>query len=520
MKRLLLVIGGLWVAALTSCSDAPPGRTIVLISLDSVRADALDFSGRYPNLALLADKATRFDQAYSASSWTLPTHATMFTGAEPQLHGVEFDDLAIDPQWATLPQVLKDGGWSTDGWYTGWYTAGDFGFARGFDSYNNAMTGGRQIEAQVQSLLAKNDVTGAQQLLAGREVMGHRDITTPNVMSGFDARVAGATDSEDLFLFTHLFDPHYDYLPPSPFDTLFDPDYQGTITGNDYYANHAIYDPTRVPARQINDRDLKHIMALYLGEIAYVDHELGRMFDALKKAGRYDDALIIVTADHGEEFFEHGNRGHRVSLFDEVLHIPLLIRDPRHLEAQIVQTQVGQTDLMPTILSYAGLPIPDTVTGRDLSPALRGEPLESKPVLSSLMQHHPEHGYLFVESWRVPERKLIRTMTTQADGQLKLLDWNVYDLKADPIEAQGVEGPDAKPRDFAEWRSLQARLDELRALWAAAPQTPPSERATMLREVIQGDLAGLGYTEGTPAQEGAVSPGLGLPWPPGPRPKL
>lgn len=509
-------------AGLASCSDAPTGRTIVLVSLDSVRADTLDFSADFPHLNELSRTATRFDQAIAASSWTLPTHATMFTGAPPQLHGVEFDDLAIDPAWPTLPQVLKDAGWSTFGWYTGWYTAGDFGFARGFDAYQNGMTGGKLIEAQLKAHLERGNLEKAQEVLAGREVMGHRDITSPNVMNGVEALLATRKSDEDLFLFTHLFDPHYDYVPPAPFDARFDPDYAGSMTGADFYQNRAIYDADKHPPRQISDRDLEHIEALYRGEIAFVDEQLGRLFAALEEAGRLDGALIIVTADHGEEFFEHGGRGHRNSLHDEVLRVPLLVRDPRHPAPEIVTTQVGQTDIMPTILGFAGAPVPPSVTGQDLAPALRGEALPELPVLSSLMQHHALYGYLFLESLRTSRTKLVRTMSMPTLGELKLVDWNLYNLDADPGEQRDLRAKGEDPRGRAEWQALGSRLDELRATWSSLPHSDPAERATQLREVLsKGELGALGYLHGGETEDQpALSPGLALPWPPGPRPKL
>lgn len=514
----------LLAACLAGCGDdAATGRTIVLVSLDSVRADTLDFSADFPHLAELARTATRFDQAIAASSWTLPTHATMFTGAPPQLHGVEFDDLAIDPAWPTLPGVLKDAGWSTYGWYTGWYTAGDFGFARGFDLYQNAMTGGREIEAQLKRHLERGELDLAQQVLAGREVMGHRDITTPNVMRGVETVLEASRDDEDVFLFTHLFDPHYDYIPPAPYDTAFDPDYSGAIDGRDFYQNRAIFDPTKNPPRQISDRDLQHVEALYRGELAYVDDQLGRLFDALEASGRLADALIVVTADHGEEFFEHGGRGHRHTLFDEVLHVPLLIRDPRHPTPEIVTTQVGQTDLMPTILGFADVPVPETVTGQDLGPALRGEAVAERPVLSSLMQHNGQFGYQFVESWRTSSSKLTRTMTMPKLGELRLVDWQRYDLTADPDERASLRSVGEDPRGLAEWQGLTQRLADLRATWAELPRSAKEDRATQLRVVIQGELGALGYLGDQPedAEGGSgESPGLALPWPPGPRPAL
>jgi arylsulfatase A-like enzyme len=263
VKRLsLLLLAGLGI---TACGEPPAGRTILLVSLDSVRADTLDFDDAeaFPNLARLAQGGAIFDQAIAGSSWTLPSHATMFTGAPPPLHGVEFDDIAIDPGFETLPELLHAAGWYTAGWWTGWYTAGEFGFERGFDTYTNAMTGGREIEQHYRAALAAGETELARRLLSGMDIAGHRDITSPHVVLGLEATVETIEKDRDLFLFTHLFDPHYDYIPPAPFDTRFDPDYTGTLDGNDFFENKAIYNIDRTPARHISDRDLDHIRALY-----------------------------------------------------------------------------------------------------------------------------------------------------------------------------------------------------------------------------------------------------------------
>lgn len=511
-------------ASLAACGKAPAGRTILLISLDSVRADTLDFedASAFPRLAQLAQDATVFDQAIAPSSWTLPGHATMFTGMPAPLHGVEFDDIAIDPGAQTIPELLHANGWTTAGWWTGWYMAGEFGFERGFDTYSNAMTGGREIQRRYREALAQGDMDLAKRALAVMDIGGHRDITSGHVLAGLEATVETVDRDTDLFLFAHLFDPHYDYIPPAPYDTKFDPDYTGSIDGHDFFENRAIFDATRSPARQISDRDLEHIRALYKGEIAFTEASIGRMLDSLEAAGRLEDALVIVTADHGEEFFEHGGRGHRTGLYDEVLRIPLLVRDPRVPSTGAARhqgTQVGLVDILPTIAGFAGLTPPPTNTGIDLGPAVAGEPMASRPMISSLMQHNPDLGYFFVESYRTPEFKLIRSMTLGEDQELKLVRGELYDLAKDPGESQNLVTKDtigATPR----WREMVSAFDALRARFEATPHAGRTERATTIREVFAADLAGLGYAgEGGEADEPA-SPGLSLPWPPGPRPRL
>jgi arylsulfatase A-like enzyme len=239
------------------------------------------------------------------------------------------------------------------------------------------------------------------------------------------------------------------------------------------------------------------------------------MLDSLEAAGRLEGALIIVTADHGEEFFEHQSRGHRATLFDEVLRIPLLIRDPGEKTARHVGAQVGLVDVLPTIAGFAGLEPPATSTGVDLGPAARGAALESRPMISSLMQYHGEFGYFFIESYRLPDSKLIRSMSLE-DDRLVLMRGQLFDLSSDPAELNSLVTK-GSVRDTRRWPEMQAAFDRLRELQAKSSPAPRSERTTSVREIFVDKLAGLGYAGEDGDTSQLASPGMALPWPPGAR---
>ncbi|MDF1800788.1 MAG: sulfatase [Planctomycetota bacterium] len=515
----LALIGLLGLAGCSNSGDDGRGRTILFVSLDSVRADALTFDDPLatPNLTALAESGTVFTSAFSGSSWTLPGHASMFTGMPPSLHGVEYDDIALDPAHTTLPEVLSEAGWFTAGWWTGWFLAGEYGFARGFDQYTNAMTGGAQLEASYAGALERGDTSGAGAALGMRDVASHQDITSPNVLAGFERTVTRIEPERDLFLFVHLFDPHYDYIPPAPFDTQFDPDYTGPLDGRGFFTDPRIFDASKQPPRQIGDRDLDHVRALYQGEIAYTEAQVARMFDVLDQAGRLDDALIVVTSDHGEEFFEHGNRGHRQSLYDEVLHVPLLVRAPGATAAgSRDDTLVGLQDLLPTVVEFAGLEPPTSSVGRSLLPATRSEPLADEPQLGSLLQYDPAQGHLLVDSLRTRERKLIRYLGVGDDRRLHLLTELTFELASDPGEASPRRSLVGN-RDDPLWATMEAELGQLRTQYAALGPAPREDRQTRIADLFASELGDLGYSDGADA---GASPGLALPWPPGPRPPV
>ena len=496
--------------ALGACSDPSDladRPDVLLISIDSVRADTLTFLDpeTTPNLARLARRGTVFTQAVSGSSWTLPAHAQMFTGQPPAVHGVQKDDLRIDPATPTLSEVLSRGGWRTAGFWTGWYLSSEYGFGRGFDTYRNSMTVDPEANEDLKAALLERGDEADEALSLMRQVASHQDITSQqlveDVLSELDAldRQAGA---EPRFLFCHLFDPHYDYIPPAPFDTAFDPDYTGEMTGHGFWDNRLVFDPAQNPARQISDRDLEHVRALYRGELAWTDAALGRILDRLEADGRLANTLVIVTSDHGEEFFEHGDRGHRNTLYDEVLRVPLLIVPPGSAAGtapRLCETQVTLSDLLPTALDYAGLDAGDDVFGRSLRPLVEGGTLPPRPAVSSLLVRfqspgNAEYQYLLTQSVRTPTSKFLRMVTFEGERP-RVRRFAQFDLESDPLE-QRPRSDATRAQISALWEAFEDDLDPVRQAFEARARAPLAERVTLVRETFAGDLQDLGYLDG------------------------
>ena len=513
MRRTLssgLLLGGL---ALTGCgvgADEPP-IDVLLVSLDSVRADALTFLDpeRAPRLAALARHGTVFTQAIAGSSWTLPSHMQMFTGQPPVMHGVQIDDVRLDPLARTLPEVLGQAGWATHGAWTAWYLAGDYGFDRGFDTYRNGMSFGSELDAAIDEAAAADDWRRANAAFVQRDVQSHGDVNSPRVVELLTEDLAGLAPEQPALLFAHFMDPHFDYIPPAPFDTLFDPDYEGDLDGRDFWRNRRIWEERPQPRQVCSDRDLAHIEALYHGEIAWTDQVIGGLIDALAAAGRLERTLIVVTSDHGQEFFEHGSPGHRRTLHDEVLRVPLMVVPPGALTAgedgaagatgsvgRVIDAQVSLSDIAPTILDYTGVEVPPSVTGRSLRPFVEGGVLPDQPVLSSLFlvsraPDRPREAML-LESLRSPDEKLLRRIHIRPDGRPEVDAVYWYDLRSDPGELFGITDRN-HPRLRAAWDLLEAEQAELRRQWAGLPRSPREHRRTRIAEVFAPDLGALGY---------------------------
>jgi arylsulfatase A-like enzyme len=405
-----------------ACAAPPAGPPdILLVSIDTLRHDHLECYGytrpTSPTIDRLASEGARFDNAVSTTSWTLPAHAAMFTGLYDSTHGVVDNDLRLSEAHVTLAEVLRENGYQTAGFFGGPFLHPTFGLAQGFDVYQSCMT-------KLADDLPEETVR--EQSRAPRAA-AHADITGPRTLQEI-VRWLAQVRKDPFFLFVHLWDVHYDYIPPPEYTAIFDPDYEGTLTGIDIMHNDDVR--ADMPAR-----DLRHLIALYDAEIRFTDEILARILAALDERGRLSKTLIVITSDHGEEFFEHGDKGHSRTLFDEVIRVPLIIRLPgRIAPGRVIEDQARLIDLMPTLLSFAGARAPSILQGRDLAPLMRGEPM---PPVSALSELHVDGLSL-------------RALRTHA---FKLLD---------PGHGSPVWGFDIR-RDPRELRPLPAHVPEVRA---------------------------------------------------------
>jgi arylsulfatase A-like enzyme len=381
-------------------AETGAGYNVLLISLDSTRRDLLGTYGHdaphapgvpsSPNLDALAAEGIRMTEAYATTSWTLPSHMTLLTGQPELVHAVELDHLRPDPERRTLASVLRARGYATSGFYTGPYLDPRFGFARGFDRYEAcfgpelaaATARMEAASARAAAVQARGDAAAQRaaeadlgRALAEVDGLSHRDRSSATVADrSIDAIEAAHAAGEPFFVFAHFFDPHYDYVPPPEHD-VFDPGYEGAVTGDDFWTNPAISTVAPTPSgrrRVVDDRGLEHVRALYAGELRWTDAQVGRLLGRLDALDVAERTLVIVTSDHGDELFEHGAIGHRRTLYEEVTRIPLILRMPGVLpRGSAAEGLVSNVDVLPTVLDLLGLPgLPGTY-GRSFAPLLR-----------------------------------------------------------------------------------------------------------------------------------------------------
>jgi arylsulfatase A-like enzyme len=444
--------------------DAVASPNLVLISIDSLRADHLGAYGyardTSPNLDRLAAEGALFEAALSSSSWTLPTHASMFTGLPQSVHGVDRTGRSLPEAAQTLAEGLAASGYRTLGVWSGPYLHPHFGLAQGFERYERC-TG--------------YDIAGPEDLgPQNREVFhrSHEDITSPRIVEVVEAWLA-EEDPRPFFLFVHMWDVHYDYIPPAPYDERFDPGYDGSADGR------GLADASVLAG--LSPRDREHVVALYDGEIAWTDMHVGKILARLERLGLADRTVVVVTADHGEEFLEHGSFGHRKALFEESVRVPLVVRGPGVPAGLSVVRPVSTVDLAPTLLELAGAEPLSDVMGTSLVPLFRGEPLERETVVTELYLRKETFTAVRGGGWKL----LLRGEEERPVG--------LWDLRADPGERRNLAAEPGGPGGLGERAGTRTRaaLEELARLrglhtGARADSTP--------KDVLE-ELRELGYVD-------------------------
>ena len=413
--------------------SAPPD--VFLVTIDTLRADHVGCYGyeqvETPALDALAADGVRFTQAFTHSPITNTSHVTILTGLLPSVHGVTDFGIPLSPQHVTAAELLKKQGYQTAAFIGAVILDSNTlapGLDRGFDFYDNFPqadsldAGGKNPEGKNTDVNKKERWGRVER--RGMEVVEHAE-------SWFDKHRTGSH-----FVWVHLYDPHDPYEPPPPF--------------SEKYKDH-----------------------LYDGEIAYADSAVAHWIAFLKKAGVYDDAIIVVTGDHGEGLGEHGEETHGLFLYDATLHIPLILKMPLKLKPKpaggaqpgaVIDAQVRTTDILPTILSATGIAAPVGLNGESLLPLISGAENGS-------MNSSPSHRALFGETdyplrWGWAPLRALRSDNTK---WIEAPRPELYDLQADPKELKNLY---AAGTVNSKAQSMQAEM----AKWEA--KLPPANNSS------------------------------------------
>jgi arylsulfatase A-like enzyme len=381
-----------------------------------------------------------FTRAIAAGDMTLSTHASLFTGKYAREHGAHHPDPQVQGPGApaplagsfeTLAERLRGHGYRTFGIVANHgYLGPFFRLNQGFDYWDSRAA---VSWTPAKYLLA----TALLGLVDGRRESveeGHRPFRTADEIDGEVfalLRRIGRAPSP-LFLFVNYMDAHFPYLPPPPFDSLF--------PGRDPELSVEALERTRrdmvVRGGTCTEAERAHLVSQYDGGIAYVDHRFGMLMDRLKREGLWDDMLVIVTSDHGEAFGERNLIDHGVSVYQDQVHVPLLIKAPARsgVRPGVVDAPVSSVDVFATILEAAGLAVPGDAPGRSLAASLQPRPVFAEHYPFEQLVRHDSTRAFVRQAILEGDRKLIRS----SSGRREL-----FDLARDPDELHDLAETDS-----------------------------------------------------------------------------
>jgi len=480
-----------------STIDRGPKRpNVVLIVLDTVRADHLSVYGysrpTTRGLEKLASEGVVFEQAVAPAPWTLPSHATLFTGLYPAQHHAGRLHPRLDDHLTTLPELLQAQGYQTVGFSNNTWVSRATNFHQGFDDFEDFRgiwrvwrSASRLTAVQIYHFFEPGQLHGDRSGGAG--------VTNQAIRRWFNAR---RDPKRPFFLFINYLDAHFPYHPPDPYWRKFvEPAHLALATKllDAKAQDEADWTP---PPIKWDAAKWGALTDLYDGELFYLDAMLTELFDDLRERGLWDDTLVVVTSDHGENLGEHELFLHRFSVYEPTLRIPLIMRFPGRLPAgKRLADWVGLPDVFPTLLKLL-----DLQPSAEVYAGLTGKSLVGSPVAVP-------SGRALIGDYEVPDNLLPRyrrktTVTDERyfhrglrslhDGKWKLIVGTdgrneLYDLEADPLERN-----DLVTQLPAQAQAMQARLQ---ALLDDMPKVGDAEAAGELDAETRDQLRALGYIE-------------------------
>ncbi|MFQ6082625.1 MAG: sulfatase [Candidatus Aminicenantia bacterium] len=456
---------------LGSSRDISPKKlNIILFSIDTLRADGLSCYGNprltSPNIDSLSEEGILFRNVLAQSSWTLPSHMTMFTSLYPSVHGCNASPMwtksidSLNEYWITLPEILRSFGYSTVAFTDGKLLGPTFNFDQGFELCDDTGGGIKKISKKAIQWLENYSF------------------------------------QKPFFLFLHCYDVHH-YKPPLNLERMFAENYKGKLLKFRKSGNSLEVRVTSNAYYHLSENDIKYLRALYDAEIYKTDREFGEVLTYLKRNNLYKDTIIIVTSDHGEEFWEHGGTGHGWSLHQHQLKVPLIMKCPTFSNsARKIEEWVGLIDIFPTILEILGIPIPNECQGISLIPLIEHGSYKKRSFLAEASHLgnqkcliYKEHSFLFNQFSPIGEnifnwKRFIyiwRNIMHFSENEL-------YNLVKDPYEKENIFSKE--PKLAHEMRIML--LNQIKNNLAISTKNTLIKRIDMNKETKE-HLKSLGY---------------------------
>ena len=352
-----LLIATLPLGVLLSGCGKESSPHVVLVTLDTLRADFLGCYGNdwveTPNLDAFAAGGARFEQATCQIPATLTSHTCILSSLYPRTSGVRFGSFLVPDELTTLPEILKGEGYQTAAFVSALVLEKKYNLDQGFDLYDDGPL--HPVERPATEVNEKI----------------------------FDWLDTGRDPEKPVFLWAHYYDAHSPYEPPAPWDKKYDPDYEGPLTGSSSNLTQLI------AARGVGatQRDLRHLHALYAGEVSALDEQLGKLLDRLSEKLGPENTIVAILSDHGESLGERNKFFHGEDLYAPAMNIPFLVSWPGRIEPGKTIGELAHTlDVAPTILGLLGIPPMPEAEGDDLSVRLLGAPPEEQRNLVAFLE--------------------------------------------------------------------------------------------------------------------------------------
>jgi arylsulfatase A-like enzyme len=464
--------GAATAASPATGAPVPAGPSVVFITIDTLRADALSCYGygrpTSPALDRIASQGTRFEDLVAAASWTKPSTGTLLTGLYPSRHGALYhgSQLHTPEGTLTLAEAFRAAGFATAGFVSNPNIKAVFDFDRGFDLWFDAPA---QDTLTLSSL--RDSLFGAVLSELTRYQFNWKYANDCAAMNAHILPWLDAHHDRPFFLYLHYIDPHEPYSPPEPY-------------ASDFAQAHGF--PLFNERKRLVGRDL------YDAEIRFMDDGIAALEERLRRLGLADDTLVLVTSDHGEEFFEHGVLGHGFSLYQEVVRVPLILRGPGVAAGRTVKEPVATRDIPATLLELAGTGITRLGDGASFAQLARPERGTLAPEIHFLESEFGENeddtrSFVF-SGLRDGTYKLVLTERDANDPPGPQGRQALYDLAADPREQHDLM------HDPAQRERVKALLERLRAHSLMLQETGFRDVPTlMLSDDIRAGLEALGY---------------------------
>ncbi|WP_227380769.1 sulfatase [Haladaptatus halobius] len=458
-------------------------KNVVVVVLDTVRGlDTVPAEKTFiPTLASLTREGTEYRHAFTSAPWTLPAHAGLFTGTYSSKHNTHGKHHTLDSSLTTLPEIFSSEGYDTFGISNNTWISDEFGFDRGFDSFNHGWTSSElQCERSLLDI-AVND-TDERPVLNGDD---GAQKTTTEAIDWLSTR----RSRQPFFLFLNYIDAHFEYTPPKQFvaDRL--------PSGYDYnQALNILHDPRKYDVDEVTltEEEFATLRTLYRAEITYLDANVRKLIDGIKAVGEWEDTILIVTSDHGENIGEHGFLGHQYNIYDTLLHVPLIITGGSFNETSNTDQLVQLPDLAPTLLDEVNIDAPamrEQFQGRSFHPSstaiereyIISEYIAPQPSIKTLEQRFtelPPDLYTFDRSLRAIrtfDYKLIRG----SDGSREL-----YNINVNPAETKNIIQENPEIAEF-----LEDKLDR----WLASFEQKLTQTSPSISSESRERLRDLGY---------------------------